>query len=90
MEIGWWTVAAAGGVGLFMLMSRSVIQPLRWLWSGILYTAVGALVLFLLNLAGELFDFRIPVNPITSFIVGILGMPGLIYLILVKVFLIGG
>ncbi|SFS38261.1 pro-sigmaK processing inhibitor BofA family protein [Marininema halotolerans] len=90
MEIGWWGIAAVGGLMLFMMMSRSFTQPLRWLWMGVLYTAVGALVLFLLNLAGEMIDFRIPINPVTSFITGVLGMPGLVCLLLVKVFLIGG
>ncbi|SDX26268.1 inhibitor of the pro-sigma K processing machinery [Marininema mesophilum] len=90
MEIGWWVVAAFGGLMVFMLMSQSIVRPLRWVWLGILYTAVGALVLFLLNLAGEMVDFRIPINPVTSFITGVLGMPGLACLLLVKIFLIGG
>ncbi|WP_169713806.1 pro-sigmaK processing inhibitor BofA family protein [Paludifilum halophilum] len=88
MEFGWWLLAAVSGVILFMLMSRSVIKPLRWLWFSVLYTAVGALVLFLLNLAGEWIQFRIPINPVTSFITGVLGVPGLICLILIKVFII--
>lgn len=90
MDIGWWLAAAIGGLILFMFISRSVIQPLKWIWWGVLYTAVGSLVLFLLNLAGEWVNFRIPINPITSFVAGVLGVPGLICLILVKVFLVGG
>lgn len=90
MEIGWWGAAAAGGAFLFMLLSRSFIKPLRLIWFSLLYTAVGALVLFLLNLAGEWVDFRLPINPVTAFITGVLGVPGLVYLILVKVFLVGG
>lgn len=90
VEIGWWAVAAASGIFLFMLLSRSFIKPLRLIWFSVLYTAVGALVLFLLNLAGEWVDFRVPINPVTAFITGVLGVPGLVYLILVKVFLVGG
>ena len=63
MDFGWWGVAAGGGLVLFMILSRSVIRPLRWLWFGIIYTAVGALVLFLLNLAGELVQFRVSRDP---------------------------
>lgn len=89
MAIEGWVLAAGVGVVLFMLISRSFIRPLRWIWYSLLYTAMGALVLFLLNLAGEWVDFRIPINPITSFITGVLGFPGLVCLVMVKVFLVG-
>ena len=78
------------GLVLFMILSRSVIRPLKWLWYGLIYTAVGAVVLFLLNLAGGLVDFRIPINPVTAFITGVLGLPGLLYLVLVKASFLGG
>jgi inhibitor of the pro-sigma K processing machinery len=90
LDIGWWGWAAGGGLFLFMILSRSVIRPLKWIWYGIIYTAVGALALFLLNLAGELVQFRIPINPVTAFITGVLGLPGLLYLVLVKLFFLGG
>lgn len=89
MTIEWWVLAAGVGVILFMLISKSFIQPLQWIWYSLLYTAVGALVLFLLNLAGEWVDFRVPINPVTSFVTGVLGLPGLICLVMVKVFLVG-
>ncbi|PTX53090.1 inhibitor of the pro-sigma K processing machinery [Melghirimyces profundicolus] len=89
MEIQWWMMAALGGVVLFMLISKSVIKPLRWVWYSLLYTAVGALVLFLLNLAGEWVDFRLPINPVTSFVTGVLGLPGLVCLVVIKLFLAG-
>ncbi|GGE06371.1 hypothetical protein GCM10011571_04390 [Marinithermofilum abyssi] len=89
MQTGWWLAAAIGGVIFFMLLSRSFVQPFKWLWYGVLYTAVGALVLFLLNWAGEWIHFRIPINPVTSFIIGVLGVPGLVCLVLVKVFILG-
>lgn len=90
LEIGWWGLAAGGGLVLFMILSRSVIRPLKWIWFGVIYTALGALVLFLLNLVGELVHFRIPINPVTAFITGVLGLPGLLYLVLVKIFFLGG
>ncbi len=82
--------AAVAGVVIFMVVSRSLTKPIRWIWYSLVYTAVGAVVLFLLNLAGEWINFRIPVNPVTSLITGLLGLPGLVCLIVVKVFLIGG
>lgn len=90
MAIEWWMLAAAVSVILFMLISRSVVKPLRWIWYSLLYSAVGALLLFVLNLAAEWMEFRIPINPVTAFITGVLGLPGLVCLVLVKLFLLAG
>ncbi|MDN4592516.1 pro-sigmaK processing inhibitor BofA family protein [Polycladomyces subterraneus] len=90
MGIKWWIMAGAGGTILFMLLSRSAWRPLKWIWYGVLYTAIGAVVLFLFNLVGEWIHFRIPINLMTSFITGVLGLPGLMYLVIVKGFLLGG
>lgn len=84
IEMKWWILIALLGIFFFMLMTRSVRKPLKWMSFGILYTAVGGLVLFLLNAVGQYIQFQIPVNPITAFIAGTLGIPGIIYLILVK------
>ncbi|MDR6225323.1 pro-sigmaK processing inhibitor BofA family protein [Desmospora profundinema] len=90
MQWGWWLAGGVIGLLLLMFVSRSIIKPLRWMWFGILYTAVGALVLFVLNLAGEWIDFRLPINPVTALITGLLGLPGVVCLIVVKLFLVGG
>ncbi|PTM56955.1 pro-sigmaK processing inhibitor BofA family protein [Desmospora activa] len=90
MQWGWWLLVGVASLLLLMVISRSIIKPLRWVWYGILYTAVGGLVLFVLNLAGDLIDFRLPINPVTAMITGLLGLPGLICLIVVKLFLVGG
>lgn len=60
MAIEWWLLAVVVSVILFMLISRSVVKPLRWIWYSLLYSAVGALLLFVLNLAAEWMEFRIP------------------------------
>ncbi len=88
MDIQWWSLIAVGSVVFFMVISRSVVKPLKWIWFGVLYTSMGAVVLFLLNLIGEWVEFRIPINPITSFITGFLGIPGLLTLILIKLFIV--
>jgi inhibitor of the pro-sigma K processing machinery len=86
----WWLAGGVGGLLVLMVVSRSLLQPLYWLWYGILYTCIGALILFVLNLAGEWIDFRLPINPVTAFIAGALGLPGVACLIVVKLFLVSG
>ena len=85
----WWILIALLGILLFMGITRSVKEPLKWMSYGVLYTAVGGIVLFLLNLVGQYIDIEIPINPITAFITGSLGIPGLIYLVVVKFVLLG-
>lgn len=87
LSIQWWLIIGAAGMITFMLLTRSVKKPIQYFWYGLLYTAVGALCLFLLNLIGRGFGLELAINPFTSFIVGFLGLPGLGYLTVVEVFL---
>lgn len=78
---------AVGVIILLMLISRSFIRPLQWVGYALLYSAVGAIVLFLLNLAGQHVQLEIPINPFTALIVGGLGLPGIAYLITAQLFI---
>ncbi|MFC7440244.1 pro-sigmaK processing inhibitor BofA family protein [Laceyella putida] len=88
LEIKWWGLALVGAVMVFMLINRSVTKPLYWIWRGFLYSAIGGLVLFLINLVGQFAHFHIPINPVTAFAAGILGAPGVFYLVVVKLIFI--
>jgi inhibitor of the pro-sigma K processing machinery len=89
-EMKWWMIAAIAGVILFMSINRSVRKPLLWMWYGILYTAIGGIVLFIVNLLGQYVPFHLPINPVTAFITGVLGIPGFCYLVAVKMVFLGG
>ncbi|TCW39441.1 pro-sigmaK processing inhibitor BofA family protein [Laceyella sacchari] len=84
MDIKWWVFALVGAVVVFMVINRSVTQPLYWIWQGFLYSAIGGLVLFLINLVGQYVHFHIPINPVTAIVAGMLGAPGVLYLVAVK------
>lgn len=72
-----------------LMLTAYAAKPLKWLWFGILYTAVGAIALFLLNWVGGQWGFHLPINPVTAFITGTLGVPGLLCLVLVKLWFVG-
>ena len=59
---------AVVGILLFMAITRSAREPLKWMVSGVLYTAVGGIGFILLNLVGQYVHLEIPINPITAFI----------------------
>ncbi|MGB9867489.1 MAG: pro-sigmaK processing inhibitor BofA family protein [Bacillota bacterium] len=67
---------AAAFIGV-MLLVRVLYLPLRWLLQLAYSAVVGALVLWAINLVGNLLSFHLPVNLITSLVVGSLGVPGL-------------
>lgn len=50
----------------------------------LLKTAIGGLVIFAMNILLSLFQTGIPLNLITSFLVGILGIPGILLIFLIK------
>jgi inhibitor of the pro-sigma K processing machinery len=55
----------------------------------LIYSAViGGIVLIVINLVGGLFGFRIALNVVSALIVGILGVPGIALLIVLKFILL--
>lgn len=87
LDLKGWILIFACMIILLMLVSRSFIRPLQWMGYALLYSAVGAIVLFLLNLAGQHFQLEIPINPFTALIVGGLGFPGIAYLVTAQLFI---
>ncbi|MDF2724878.1 MAG: hypothetical protein K0Q59_4553 [Paenibacillus sp.] len=81
--------------GVLILSSLFLIVTLvrhkwswRWLGYGVLHIVVAAFLLYFVNLAGSFFEFRIPVNIPTVATVTILGAPGLLLLIGVKLVIV--
>ena len=69
------------------LIGRFFVIPLKIILKILGNSIVGALIIFLVNLVGNIYGFHIGINVITTLIVGILGIPGAILLILLKFFL---
>jgi inhibitor of the pro-sigma K processing machinery len=85
----WWAVLLiVSGVGLVFVLSKSSTNPLKWVWIGMINIIIGALGLYFFNLFGQIIDLGIPINLITAAVVGVLGVPGLIALVLVKFFIL--
>lgn len=73
---------------LLMVLAQSAIKPLKWIWMIALNVVVGALGLYFINLIGGLFQFHLPINPVTAVVTGMLGVPGVVCLALVKLLLL--
>ena len=66
------------------LFGRIFIVPIKKILKLALNSIMGGLVIFLINLVGSSFGFHIGLNIFTSIIVGFLGLPGVIILIIIK------
>lgn len=78
-----------GGLILVLLFVGAPIRPLRWVGQLFVKITVGALLLFFVNAFGASLDLHIPINLITSSISGLLGIPGLLALIVIKTMIMG-
>ncbi len=88
MNIGWWLFMLIGGSIFFVFFSQKIIPLFKWGWKLILQIVVGAFFLFFFNMFGQLIHVYIPLNLITALLVGILGIPGLTTLVLIKLVII--
>lgn len=68
------------------IFARVFSLPVKKILKLILNSIIGAAGLYIVNLIGGLFNFHIGINAFTILFVGILGVPGTIFLILIKLF----
>ncbi|NMD42184.1 MAG: pro-sigmaK processing inhibitor BofA [Firmicutes bacterium] len=85
-----WNLAAAIIFGLFILyfILRAFFKPLKIVFRVLLWTIAGGLAIFLYNLVGVGWGLAVGLNLISAFIVGMMGLPGLGALIVLKYLLV--
>ena len=76
-----------GCIIIIFLVGKFFVVPLKIMLKILGNSVLGALIIFLVNSIGELYEFHIGLNVITTLVVGILGIPGAILLIILKLFL---
>lgn len=72
---------------IFVILAKFFIWPLKILLKLIINGALGVVILLLINYFGTMyFNFYIGINAVTALIAGFFGVPGVIFLILFKIF----
>ena len=66
------------------IIGRIFIIPIKWICKLIFNSILGALLIFAINLIGGIWGFHIGLNFLTAIMVGILGIPGAICLIVIS------
>ena len=69
------------------IFGRIFIVPLKKILKIIFNSILGGGLIFLINIFGASFGFHIGLNFFTSILIGILGLPGAVFLIIVKLFI---
>lgn len=81
-------IAYALGLILLYLAGWLLLVPLKLLLRFIINGIIGGVSLWLLNLVGGLIGVTVAINPVTALIVGFLGIPGLILILLLQFLLV--
>ncbi len=79
-------LGAAVLVAVYVLI-KIIAAPIKKIFKLLLNAVCGLLLLFIANFIGGFFNFAIPVNLLTCIIAGAFGIPGVIFLGVVVLFM---
>lgn len=77
-------IAYLACICFLFIFGRIFIVPIKKILKLVFNSILGGVVIFLINLIGANFGFHIGLNIFTSIIIGLLGLPGVVCLIVVK------
>lgn len=66
------------------IFGRLFILPIKTIIKLVINSIFGAILIYAINWVGSIFSFHIGLNFITAILVGILGVPGAVLLIIIK------
>lgn len=88
MDIVGILLAFAAGLVVLYVLAMVLVVPLKWIGKLIFSSIIGFIALTIINLVGgALFDFTLPLNAVNALVTGIFGVPGVILLVILKLFL---
>lgn len=77
-------LAYSAGIMLIFMVSWIFVKPLKFLGRLVLNSILGALLLIIFNYFGQFTGVYIGVNEVTALSIGILGIPGFMAILLIK------
>ena len=81
-------IAYIAGIFFLFMFGKLFIVPIKIILKLIINSILGGIIIFIINFIGSFFNFHIGLNLITSIFVGILGIPGVIVIFLLKVLVV--
>ncbi|MGN1310419.1 MAG: pro-sigmaK processing inhibitor BofA family protein [Clostridia bacterium] len=83
MELTNILIVAGCALAIFII-GKIFLFPIKKIIKLVFNTIIGGVIIYIINLIGASFGFHIGLNIITSLVVGILGIPGAILLVILK------
>lgn len=75
------------GLVILYIVGMLLVIPIKVLIKLLINGLIGGIILFVFNLIGGFFGLAIMINPLNAIIVGILGVPGVILLLILQMLL---
>lgn len=73
---------------IFFVIGKIFIVPIQWILKLVFNTILGGTLIWGVNLIGGIWGLHIGLNIYTSTLVGFLGLPGAIFLVLLKLIIL--
>lgn len=80
-------IAYIACIFFLFIFGKIFIVPIKTIFKLIINSILGGLTIFIINIIGSLWGFHIGINLITSIFVGVLGVPGAIVIVIIKLIL---
>lgn len=74
----------AAGIFVLWLVIKLFLTPIKWIFKLLINTGIGFAALWVLNFFGDFFGISLGLNWINALVVGVLGFPGLVLLLVMK------
>ncbi len=81
-------IAVVVGMILLLFLVGTPFKPLKILGRFSVKLIIGAVLLYIVNIVGGTYGLHIPINPSTTLVSGILGIPGVAALIVIQKWII--
>ena len=75
------------GLALLYILGLILVFPIKKIFKLIGNGILGGLTLLIFNFIGQYFGLRIIINPLNAIIVGFLGVPGVVLLLILQIIL---
>lgn len=78
-------IAFVACIFFLFIIGKIFIVPIKLILKLCLNSLLGALSIFIINIIGSIWNFHIGINVVTSVFIGLLGIPGALAVILIKI-----
>lgn len=87
MDRGLVIVAWIVGLIIVLALGKVMLLPLKVILKLLVNGILGGIAIIVINLIGQTIGFSIPLNIVSALVAGILGLPGIILLVILKLLL---